>query len=82
MVHWSTKTRYYHTITGSFVGGNSDMCNREKWIKMHELQEAGKTFNIVKNVSKIKRTKPKRLDLFYDDHPELVHQLDGFLRRA
>ena len=89
MVHWSIKTRYYNTITGSFVGGNPDngreitagteafaavafMCNRAKWNKMHELHVPGKSFNIIKNADKIKRTNPRRLDLFYETHPELV----------
>ena len=87
--HWSVATRYYGTITDSFVGGDpakgreipcgteafaavAFISNRAKWIKMHELQEAGKSFNIVKNSSKVKDKGPKILNLFYDEHRELV----------
>ena len=88
-IHWSTKTKYFHTITGSFVGGNPDsgreipcsteafaaiafMCNRAKWMKMFELRKPGMKFNIVKNASKVKNKNPKILNLFYEEHPELV----------
>ena len=48
--------------------------NREKWMKMHELkrENPGKALNIVKNATKVKNKEDRVLDVFTDEHPELL----------